>query len=540
MSSPSHAGPSDTEGRDRQTLPSFAQAFPSSPPLSRPQLRNTLSDSMPVPTDANKKRAREDESLSIKNEEEEVLNLPDDPPSKPKRSKKDTSHSPPHTKHALSRPKHTLSGHSILNEIPEYSQSKVAQTLPSTGSFAQRRANLTSSRKAAPSALSINPPAQGSREARLLGLEPIVRSAPPVPASRMRLHQVQGSQPPSFQPAATGGLPSISRVRFGATYEISSEAARLPQVPKTAGLMGSSSHTTGGGGIQTTVQPPTPSTAGILNRGKDNNAQQVPLVPPTPSSLRHTLNQTHPRHPVNAGPPTADIRSSAHSSQPNPKQAFLQPFEAFYDALSDAKSLKDWLGEQLSRSNALLQQQQTAGGSASVSAKFVEDLVDQKVKGLKHDVDYLRERVGALEETLIRNGIAVPPPVSTPGSLSRANGSNPRKSPGQSAFSRDRELPPPSTSGNSLRDPFGQHRRPLSLSPSAQQTVLPPASSISKLTMSSSRLDPLPPSSRNQLPPIGRSGRVPSPLRNSPHSEGEERQESRRNHEDKDDKMNVT
>src|SRR6202012_485393 len=112
------------------------------------------------------------------------------------------SHSPPQTLHrqASSRPKHTLSGHSILNNSSEPPQFK---SLPSTVSlsFTQRRAGLASSRKGAPSALSINPLAQGSNEARILGLQPIVRSAPPVPASRLRLHQVQGSQSPSSQPA---------------------------------------------------------------------------------------------------------------------------------------------------------------------------------------------------------------------------------------------------------------------------------------------------------------------------------------------------
>ena len=159
-------------------------------------------------------------------------------------------------------------------------------------------------------------------------------------------------------------------------------------------------------------------------------------------------------------------------------------------------------------------------------------------------MEYLRERTRVLEMVLIHNGLVVPPVVSTPGSISRTNGSDLCKSPGQSIFGWNRELPFPSTSGNNLKEPYSQHWRPLSLSPSAQHTVLPPPSSISKLIMSSNRLDPLPSSSRNQLSPIVKSGRVPSPLRHSPVSE-DERQETRRSHEDrrsledKDDKMDV-
>ena len=53
------------------------------------------------------------------------------------------------------------------------------------------------------------------------------------------------------------------------------------------------------------------------------------LVPPTPASLHH---------PGYTGE----------------KSAFLAPFEMFYDALSDSKHLKAWLGEQLQKSSTLI------------------------------------------------------------------------------------------------------------------------------------------------------------------------------------------
>jgi len=554
MSSPSHAGHSDSEGRDRHSLPSFAQAFPSSPSSAHPPLANTPADTPSASTMPfeSQKRKRDDDSMQIKSEEDEEVRLPDEPPvagpSKRSRSRRNsTSHSPPqpvHAKTGLSRPKHTLSGHSILNDTPpQTAQAKFAvQSLPSPASFALRRAALAS-RKAAPTSLTINPPVQTSAEARGLGLEPAVRSAPPVPASRLRLHQVQtSSQAPSSHQAANSAVPSISKVRFGATYETHYQPSKVPQPPKTAGLIGSSSHTAGGAGIQTIVQPPTPSTAG------GSAANLIPLVPPTPRSLRHTLNQAHvPRVAVGqptTAPSAADVRAATQSMQLDAKQAFLQPFESFYSALVDAKALKDWLGDQLSRSHQLLQQLAAANGVSG--SKSVDEVIELKFRSMRSELDFLRDRVTALEETLTRSGVAVPPVslghAQAPGSQknsSRANGSA-RRSP---ITVRERELPLPPISGNSLRgDPYGHHRRPSSHSPSASQTVLPPASTLTKMSTSSSRLDPSPSRSSQVLPSIGRSGRIPSPLGGSPLSEGEDRRENRRSHEvhDKDERMDTT
>jgi hypothetical protein len=143
-----------------------------------------------------------------------------------------------------------------------------------------------------------------------------------------------------------------------------------------------------------------------------------------------------------------------------------------------------------------------------------------------------------LEDVLARNGIAPPPATanSLQSSLSRSNGSvGHNRSPGTK---RDRDLPPPISSGNVLRDPYPQHLKPTSSSPSVPLTVLPPASSLTKMSTSSSRLDPLP--ARAQYPPAGRGGRVPSPLGGSPISENDERRENRKSQEDRDERMNTT
>lgn len=161
------------------------------------------------------------------------------------------------------------------------------------------------------------------------------------------------------------------------------------------------------------------------------------------------------------------------------------------------------------------------------------------------EIEQLKDRVFFLEEALARNGILIPSgatvPVMTPtvpsSSLSRTNGSAAHRSPGNK---RDRELPILSSSVGNLREPYSQHLRPASLSPSVGQTVLPPPSGLTKMSTSSSRLDPLP--SRNRLPSVARSGRVPSPLGGSSISEGEERRENsnRRSHDDKEERMDTT
>ena len=69
----------------------------------------------------------------------------------------------------------------------------------------------------------------------------------------------------------------------------------------------------------------------------------------------------------------------------------------FYDALSDSKQLKNWLGEQLQKSNQLLaalqrQQEQTEEAVAA--------LVDKRVGAMREEVYGLRVRVDELEGAL--------------------------------------------------------------------------------------------------------------------------------------------
>jgi hypothetical protein len=124
-------------------------------------------------------------------------------------------------------------------------------------------------------------------------------------------------------------------------------------------------------------------------------------VPPTPTRLAlrsnlaassSTSGHAPPPHasvPISTMlvPQTPAVLNRADSS--SQRGAFLAPFEAFYDALKDAKELKAWLGEQLAKSQAL-----QTGFEAAVDAA-----VERRVGGLREEFARLQRRVEELEGT---------------------------------------------------------------------------------------------------------------------------------------------
>jgi len=116
-----------------------------------------------------------------------------------------------------------------------------------------------------------------------------------------------------------------------------------------------------------------PSVPGISRRSPSASIPiATTLVPPTPASLHH---------PGYSGD----------------KSAFLAPFEVFYDALNDSKQLKNWLSEQLQKSNSLMQmlaQQQEK------MEEIVDGLVEKKMSGMQDEITGLHRRVEELEEAL--------------------------------------------------------------------------------------------------------------------------------------------
>jgi len=91
-------------------------------------------------------------------------------------------------------------------------------------------------------------------------------------------------------------------------------------------------------------------------------------------------------------PQTPAVLNRADST--SQRGAFLAPFEAFYDALKDAKELKTWLREQLAKSQAL-----QTGFEAAVDAA-----VERRVGGLREEVGRLQRRVEELDGTRCTEG----------------------------------------------------------------------------------------------------------------------------------------
>ena len=136
--------------------------------------------------------------------------------------------------------------------------------------------------------------------------------------------------------------------------------------------------------ITSSVVPPTPTRLGgprtaIPNLGPTNPANrrspnhQVPisstLIPQTPSSLKFNSSE---------------------------KNAFLAPFEKFYDSLADSKQLKDWLGHQLQKSNMLVNALQKSEKLEEV----VETMVEKRMAPMREEMYGLRRRVEELEHAL--------------------------------------------------------------------------------------------------------------------------------------------
>ncbi len=275
-------------------------------------------------------------------------------------------------------------------------------------------------------------------------LHPTIQSAPPVPASRVRLHQLQAPVPKGL-PAPPTNTASVSiRRNMGKPAPIGAPGQATPGISRPL------PSATIGGGFKSNIHPPTPTpTSSTFN-------PSLPLVPPTPSSFRHNIGQ--PARPA-AGPPNS--LSAA-------KGAFLAPFEAFYDTLAESLTLKGWLHDQVNAARAV------ASSSGALNSSVIEEEVEKKVKPLRDELDWLRGRVGELEEIIL--GLK----ASNAGKI---NGGAPART-----AEKDRETPSPM--------------------PSPAHSPVP---GVRRAATSSTRLDPVP--SRP---------RVPSPLGSKREGEGKD------------------
>lgn len=150
----------------------------------------------------------------------------------------------------------------------------------------------------------------------------------------------------------------------------------------------------------------------VLMGGGDNVRKVASNVPPTPTRLAmqrpmtSSITSIQPLSAVpNRSPPAASVPIASTLVPPTPafhhpgfavdKSAFLAPFEIFYEALHDSKNLKIWLGDQLQRSNALIQ---TLSQQQDKINETVEALVDKKTSSMQAEITMLRRKVDDLED----------------------------------------------------------------------------------------------------------------------------------------------
>lgn len=126
-------------------------------------------------------------------------------------------------------------------------------------------------------------------------------------------------------------------------------------------------------------------------------------VPPTPTRLTMQRGPGGPRSPIGPSVPIATTLvpptpTSLHRpGYVGEKSAFLAPFEMFYDSLNDSKQMKNWLAEQLQKSNALMQSLKHQQENLE---EMVERAVEKKVGKMKEEITGLHRKVDDLESAL--------------------------------------------------------------------------------------------------------------------------------------------
>ncbi|KAJ6584835.1 hypothetical protein B0H19DRAFT_397901 [Mycena capillaripes] len=220
-------------------------------------------------------------------------------------------------------------------------------------SFARRRAEQLGGRRK-PADIIISPREAHTQEQ----FQPAIQSAPPIPQGGGQASFYSGRFPMTLPrlPSVMGGADSTRKV-----------PGHVPPTPTRLSMQRNNS---------TTAVPSLTHPVASAPSARSPPAASVPiastLVPPTPMSLHH---------PGYSGD----------------KSAFLAPFEVFYDALNDSKQMKNWLGEQLQRSNTLIQnltQQQEKLNET------VEMMVERKLGSMRAEMAGLYRRVDELEDAL--------------------------------------------------------------------------------------------------------------------------------------------
>lgn len=274
--------------------------------------------------------------------------------------------------------------------------------------------------------------------------QPVIQSAPPRPG------QQPGRFPSSVRAVGTtgGGMalpslpPSLSQTKSPNTIP---SIRRVPgQVPPTPTRLLSSLQGPSAPGTQENasvrLSQPTrgpPRTATGATFAISHGSSPVPNASSIPSNRSSLLGlgAPMPSTPVTLTRPSAGGQGTAANARE--KAAFMAPFEAFYDALSDAQMLKNWFSEQLKRVGAVVKEGQeqvdrlkgisapdrpnlsSAGGMSELARTEVERMVREAVmleaRAWRDEVEGLRGQVAELQRALAG---AVKPAPSTGGSFS--------------------------------------------------------------------------------------------------------------------------
>ncbi|KAI0366597.1 hypothetical protein BV20DRAFT_632511 [Pilatotrama ljubarskyi] len=226
-------------------------------------------------------------------------------------------------------------------------------------SFARRRATRQfGGAKGKPADIMISP-----RDAAADRLQPSIQSAPPIPRA--------GTNTSMTGRFSSMALPSLPPVLGPGQSTQRMTASRVPPTPTRLSM----ARHAPAAGASSILTPTVGSISGAV-AGRSPPTASVPiattLVPQTPAALHA---------PGYAGE----------------KAAFLAPFEMFYDALADSKTLKGWLGEQLQKSQALAERLQRQQEHLD---ELVAAAVERRMAPVREEVYGLQRRVEELEMAL--------------------------------------------------------------------------------------------------------------------------------------------
>lgn len=251
------------------------------------------------------------------------------------------------------------------------------------------------------------------------------------------------------------------------------------------------------------------------------------VVPPTPTTIggpRTAIPNLGPTNPVNRRSPNHQVPISSNLIPQTPsslkfnsseKNAFLAPFEKFYDSLADSKQLKDWLSQQLQKSNMLVNALQ----KSEKLEEIVEAMVEKRMAPMREEMYGLCRRVEELEHALrissTQGPAPAPPSQSGPTGYAKGKGRGPEQMAVETTDSYT--FPPqpvPSETRPSVKPDMVNRKISPSNSPNSQTGSPIPFHEGRRLSVSSVRFErrPSPPptversQSHGSVPPLVSSG----------------------------------